>query len=86
VAKYGIQQADIYNFETGFMMGKISTNVVVTSFKRRARPKRMQQDDREWIIVIQAVNFTGWAMPPYIVVTGRYYLFSWYDDDIIPKN
>jgi hypothetical protein len=43
VAKYGIQEADIYNFdETGFMMGKIFTNMVVTSSERRARPKIMQ--------------------------------------------
>jgi hypothetical protein len=87
VAKYGIQQADIYNFdETGFMMDKISTSMVVTSFKRRALPKIMQQGDREWTTVIQAVNFTGWAVLPYIVVAGRYHLFSWYDDDTIPKD
>jgi hypothetical protein len=87
VAKYGIQEADIYNFdEIGFMMGKISTNMIVTSSKRRTRPKIMQQGDREWATVIQAVNFTGWAVPPYIVVAGRYHLSSWYDDDTIPKD
>lgn len=42
IAKYGIQEEDIYNFdETGFMMGKISTNMVVTSSERHARPKTM---------------------------------------------
>ena len=36
IAKYGIQEADIYNFdETGFMMGVISTAMVVTSSERR---------------------------------------------------
>jgi hypothetical protein len=77
MAKYGIQKADIYNFdETGFIMGKISTSIVVTSSERRARPKIMQQNDREWATVIQAVNSTGWAVPPYIIVASRYYLSS----------
>jgi hypothetical protein len=39
ITKYGIQEADIYNFdETGFMMGVISTAMVVTSIERRGRP------------------------------------------------
>jgi hypothetical protein len=57
-------------------MGKISTSMVVTSSEQRARPKRMQQGDREWTIVIQAINSTGWAVPPYIIVAGRYHLSS----------
>jgi hypothetical protein len=87
MAKYGIQKADIYNFdETGFIMGKIFTNIIITNFERRARPKTIQQSDREWATVIQAVNSTNWAMPPYIIIAGRYHLCSWYDDDTIPKN
>jgi hypothetical protein len=87
IAKYGIQESDIYNFdETGFMMGKISTSMVVTSSERRARPKTMQQGNREWVTVIQAVNATGWAVPPFIVVAGRYHLSSWYEDDTIPND
>ena len=39
-AKYGIQDADTYNFDkTGFMMGQITTSMVVTSTERRGRPK-----------------------------------------------
>lgn len=35
-AKYGIEDADIYNFEeTGFMMGIITNTVVVTSAEKR---------------------------------------------------
>ena len=38
IAKYGIVESDIYNFdETGFMMGIISTGMVVTSTERLTR-------------------------------------------------
>ena len=40
IAKYGIAESDIYNFdETGFAIGVISTGIVVTSFKRSGRPR-----------------------------------------------
>lgn len=40
IAKHGIVSADIYNFdETGFMMGIISTGMVVTSMDKRSRTK-----------------------------------------------
>jgi len=39
IAKYGIQEQDIYNFdETGFQMGVISTTKVITSAERSNRP------------------------------------------------
>jgi hypothetical protein len=47
-AKYGILDNDTYNFnEAGFIMGMISTGVVVTSSKRRGRLKSVQQGNRE---------------------------------------
>jgi len=43
IAKHGIQDADIYNFdETGFMMGVITSGMVVTSSERRSRAKMRQ--------------------------------------------
>ena len=57
IASYGIQQSDIYNFdEPGFMMGVISTAMVVTSAERRGKRKAMQPGNREWVTVIQGVN------------------------------
>jgi hypothetical protein len=39
-AKYGICNDDVYNFdEAGDMMGKITTQLVVTGLERRGRPK-----------------------------------------------
>ena len=39
-AKYGICNEDVYNFnEAGFLMGKITTQLVITAVERRARLK-----------------------------------------------
>ena len=87
IAKYGVQEADIYNFdETGFMIGIISTGMVVTSAERRGRPKIAQQGNREWITVIQGVNSQGWAIPPFIIVAGKFHLSSWYEDSQLPED
>jgi hypothetical protein len=52
-AKYGICDEDVYNFdEVGFMMGKITTQLVVTGSERRGRPKAIQPGNREWVTVI----------------------------------
>ena len=60
IAKYGIQEADIYNFdETGFQMGVISTAMVVTSSERRGRAKSKQPSNCEWAIAIYGVNVTS---------------------------
>ena len=75
IAKYGIQEADIYNFdETGFLMGMLSSAKVVTSSERRGKPRTKQLGNREWVTVIQGVCATGWAVPSYVVVKGKYHL------------
>jgi hypothetical protein len=52
-AKYGILDEDTYNFdETGFIMGVIRTELVVTGTERRNRPKTVQPGNREWVTVI----------------------------------
>ncbi|RYC80375.1 hypothetical protein BFJ63_vAg16738 [Fusarium oxysporum f. sp. narcissi] len=60
IAKYGIDLADIYNFdEVGFLMSMIASGMVVTGAERRGRPKLVQSGSREWITVIQAINVEG---------------------------
>ena len=60
ITKYGICNADIYNFdETRFMMGVISTAMVVTSSDGRAKAKKVQPGNREWVTVIQGINSQG---------------------------
>jgi hypothetical protein len=85
-AKYGICDDDVYNFdEAGFMMGKITTQLVVTGSERRGRPKSIQPGDREWVTAIAAINATGWSVPPFIIFAGQY-LSAWYEEAEIPRD
>lgn len=87
ITKYGVADVDIYNFdETGFMMGIITTGMVVTSAERRSGAKLVQPGNREWVTVIQGVNALGWTVPPYIIVSGKYHLSSWYQNSTLPDN
>ena len=53
VAKYGILEQDIYNFdEAGFAMGVIATAKVVTSLEAKSRLKTTQLGNREWVSII----------------------------------
>lgn len=47
-AKYGIQDEDVYNFdETGFMMGQITSTMVVTGADRSGKRKKVQPGNRD---------------------------------------
>jgi hypothetical protein len=83
IAKYGIQDNDIYNFdETGFQMGIASTMKVVTAAERRQNPKRVQPGNREWATVIESISAAGWALPPFIILKGQTHLSSWYTEPL----
>jgi hypothetical protein len=81
IKKYGILSEDIYNFdETGFQMGVISTAKVVTGAERAGRAPLVQPGNREWVTVIEAVNATGWALSPMIILKGKMHQASWYEN------
>ena len=68
-AKYSIQDADFYNFdETGFIMGIIYSNMVVTRSDRRGRGKQLQPSNREWVTAIKYVSSDGFVLPPFLIV------------------
>jgi hypothetical protein len=86
-AKYGIQDEDTYNYdEAGFMMGQISTGAVVTASERRGRPKMVQQTNREWTTLIQGINATGWAIPPFIIFKSHHHISTWYKENSLPQD
>lgn len=69
VAKHGILESDIWSYdETGFIMGHISTNLVVTSSKGCEGAKKIQLGNYERAIKIQAVQSGGEAISSYMVV------------------
>ncbi|KAL2885016.1 hypothetical protein HOO65_090311 [Ceratocystis lukuohia] len=87
IAKYGITRADIYNFdETGFMMGVVASEMVVTGTQRRGKAKIAQSRSRKWASVFQAINAEGWAIAPFIMLAGQYHLASWYRETNLPND
>jgi hypothetical protein len=83
IAKYGIAKEDIYNFdETGFALGVACTSRVVTGSDRRSRPRQVQPGDREWVTAIEAVNASGWALPPMVIFKAKRHIASWYQNDL----
>jgi hypothetical protein len=36
--------------------------------------------------VIKGINAAGWAIPPFIIVTGKYYLRNWYEGSSLPAD
>jgi hypothetical protein len=87
IAKHGILESDVWNFdETGFLMGQISSTLVITSSDGRAKAKKIQPGNREWVTAIQGVRSDGEVIPPYVVVAGKTHLESWYRDSPFPPE
>ena len=69
---YGVLEEDSYNFdETGFAMGVAATSKVVTSSDTIGRAVTIQPGNREWVTVIEGINATGWAIPPFIILAAK---------------
>jgi hypothetical protein len=62
------------------MMGKITTQLVITGLERRGRLKTVQPGDREWAIVIAAINTASWLVLLFLIFAGKYYLSAWYEE------
>lgn len=78
-AKYGILDEDTHNFdETGFMMGVITAQMVFTGTEKRSNPKKIQPGNRQWVTIIQGICAAGWAIPPFIIFSGKVLITSWY--------
>jgi hypothetical protein len=60
IAKYGVTEEDIFNFdETGFQIGIISTSKVITTLDRKGRLRTKQLGNQKWVTAIKAVNARG---------------------------
>lgn len=76
---YGILDGDTYNFdETGFMMGVAAASNVVTSSDTIGRAVVVQPGNRKWVTVIEGVNASGWAIPPFVILAGKLHQSGWY--------
>lgn len=87
IAKYSLQNADIYNFdETGFAMGIISSEMVVTSSERHQKGRKVQQGNKQWATLIECICADGSSIPPFVIVAGKTHLSSWYEDSPLPDT
>ena len=84
IIRYGITDADIYNFdETGFSMGLIPTSKVVTRAEYYGRRAVTQPGNREWVTAIECIS-TGFALGPYIIFKARVFQKGWFNH--LPKG
>ena len=63
---------DIYNFdETGFIMGKILSQSVITGSDKPGRTKKIQPGNREWVTLIQGVGATGTRILAFLIFASK---------------
>ncbi|KAJ5579401.1 hypothetical protein N7450_008268 [Penicillium hetheringtonii] len=75
IEENGIQPEDIYNFdETGFAMGLILSQKVVTRAEYYGRRSILQSDNREWVIAIETIYADGYLLSPCIIFKGQIYI------------
>ena len=79
----GILAEDIYNFdETGFAMGLISAQKVVTRAEYYGRRSILQPGNREWVTAIEAIYADGYSLPPYVIFAGKVYIAGWFKSNL----
>jgi hypothetical protein len=85
IDEHGIQAEDIYNFdETGFAMGLISSQKVVTRAEYYGRRRLLQPGNREWVTAIEAICADGYSLPPCVIFKGKVAIASWFNN--LPKD
>jgi hypothetical protein len=79
----GIQPEDIYNFdETGFAMGLISAQKVVTRAEYYGRRSILQPGNREWVTAIETICADSYSLPPCIIFKGQVYIAGWFESNL----
>jgi hypothetical protein len=85
IAENGIQPEDIYNFdETGFAMGLISAQKVVTRAEYYGRRSILQPENREWVTAIETICADGYSLLPCVIFKGKVAIAGWFKN--LPKD
>jgi hypothetical protein len=62
----------MYNFnKSGFLIGKISSQLVVTGIDKLRKAKKLQPSNREWTTLIQGVSAIGRVIPPFLIFASK---------------
>jgi hypothetical protein len=77
---YGITEEDIYNFdETGFNIGIGKDQWIVT--REFSKPVWTGSNtNREYATVVEAINAAGDVIPPFIILSAKCILQSWFNN------
>ncbi|ODQ68817.1 hypothetical protein LIPSTDRAFT_335786 [Lipomyces starkeyi NRRL Y-11557] len=78
-----VARDEIYNFdETRFQISVIGTSNIVTSAEREGSAFAFlkQPGNREWVIVVEAFNSSGWNVPPMVIFLGKVFQTPWFSD------
>jgi hypothetical protein len=79
----GIQAEDIYNFnKTGFAIGLISSQKVVTRAEYYGKRSILQPGNREWVTAIEAIYADGYSLPLYIIFKGKVAIAGWFNENL----
>ena len=66
------------------MIGKISSQLVVTGLEKPRKQKKLQPGDREWVTLVQGVSAIGRVIPPFLIFAGKVLITSWFAD--LPRD
>jgi hypothetical protein len=67
----------MYNFdESSFLIGKISSQLVVTGSEKPRKRKKLQPSDREWVTLVQGVSAIGKRIPPFLIFASKVLISS----------
>ena len=65
-------------------MGKIGSQLVVTSSEKPGKQKKLRPGDREWVTLVQGVVVTGKVILPFIIFAGKVLISTWFNN--VPRN
>jgi hypothetical protein len=52
--------------------------MIFTGSEKGSNPKKIQPGNRDWVTIIQGICAAGWAIPPFIIFSGKVFISSWY--------
>jgi hypothetical protein len=77
--KHGTIDEDIYYFDdSGFLMGKILSQIVVTGLEKPQKAKILQPSARKCVMLVQGVGATGKRTPPFLIFAGKVLISDWF--------
>ena len=73
----------MYNFDkSGFLIGKISSQLVVTGSEKPRKRKKLQPSDCKWVTLVQGVGATGKVILLFLILAGKVLISNWFTEDL----